>query len=66
MPHLHPPYSPDLAQLDFFLFEYVKHYLKGNSYPSEKALLDAVHIVLRGISRTTLKVTFRDWMKRLV
>jgi hypothetical protein len=30
-----------------------------------KALLDAVHTVLRGISGTTLKVTFRDWMKRM-
>jgi hypothetical protein len=44
----------------------VKLCLKGNSYPSEKTLLDAIYIVLRGISGITLKTTFRDWMERLV
>jgi histone-lysine N-methyltransferase SETMAR len=30
----HPPYSPDLAPSDFFLFGYVKEHLKGMAFPS--------------------------------
>jgi transposase len=30
----HPPYSPDLAPSDFFLFSYVKERLKGMVFPS--------------------------------
>jgi hypothetical protein len=44
----------------------VKHYLNGYFDSSKKAFFDAIHIVLRGISETTLKATFRDWMERLV
>jgi hypothetical protein len=48
------------------LFGHVKSYPKENSYPSENTLLDAIHIVLRGVSGITLKATFRNWMDRLV
>jgi transposase len=37
---LHPPYSPDLAQFDFFLFGYVKERLKGMVFPSYEELLN--------------------------
>jgi transposase len=30
----HPPYSPNLAPSDFFLFDYVKERLKGMVFPS--------------------------------
>jgi hypothetical protein len=43
----HPSYSPDLASSYFFLFGYVNYCLNGHSYPSEKALLDAIHTVFR-------------------
>ena len=32
----HPPYSPDLAPCDFFLFPKLKKHLKGNRYASDK------------------------------
>jgi histone-lysine N-methyltransferase SETMAR len=32
----HPPYSPDLAASDFFLFGYIKECLKGIVFPSYK------------------------------
>jgi transposase len=38
----HPPYSPDLAPSDFFLFGYVKERLKGIVFPSYEELLDAI------------------------
>jgi hypothetical protein len=37
----HPPYSPDLASADFFLFGYVQERLKGMLFPSYEELLDA-------------------------
>jgi histone-lysine N-methyltransferase SETMAR len=36
----HPPYSPDFAPSDFFLFGYVKECLKGMVFPSYEELLD--------------------------
>jgi transposase len=39
---LHPPYSPDLAPSDFFLFGYVKERLIGMVFPSYEELLDAI------------------------
>jgi histone-lysine N-methyltransferase SETMAR len=38
----YPPYSPDLAPFDFFLFGYVKGCLKGIVFPSYEKLLDAI------------------------
>jgi hypothetical protein len=35
-----PPYSPDLAPSNFFLFGYVKECLKGMVFPSYEELLD--------------------------
>ena len=34
----HPPYSPDLAPSDFFLFPKLKAFLAGRKYQSQKAL----------------------------
>jgi transposase len=38
----HPPYLPDLALPDFFLFGYVKERLKGMVFPSYEEFLDAI------------------------
>jgi histone-lysine N-methyltransferase SETMAR len=40
---VHPPYSPDLASSDFFLFEHIKHCLQGIAFPSHEELLAAIH-----------------------
>jgi histone-lysine N-methyltransferase SETMAR len=32
----HPPYSPDLAPSDFYLFGPLKHHLSGNIFPMMK------------------------------
>jgi histone-lysine N-methyltransferase SETMAR len=47
----HPPYSPDLAPLDFDLFGYVKRCLAGLSFKDADQLLAAVKSVLEGIEK---------------
>jgi hypothetical protein len=42
----HPPYSPDLALLDFFLFEDVKKNLSAYSFDDAGDLLGAVQEIL--------------------
>ena len=39
----HPPYSPDLAPCDFFLFPKLKAFLAGRKYQSRQALGSAIH-----------------------
>ena len=38
---VHPPYSPDLAPSDFFLFSKMKEHLAGNCFPNDEDLKDA-------------------------
>jgi hypothetical protein len=38
----HPPYPPDVAPSDFFLFGYVKERLKGMAFSSYEQSLDAI------------------------
>jgi hypothetical protein len=48
---LNPPYSPDLAPLDFYLFGYVKGYLAVLSFEGADQLIAAVEDVLEGIEK---------------
>lgn len=43
----HPPYSPDLAPSDFYLFPELKKMLAGNKYANRGALIGAVNQYLR-------------------
>ena len=38
----HPPYSPDLAPSDFYLFPSLKTKLRGRNFESNKGVIDAV------------------------
>jgi histone-lysine N-methyltransferase SETMAR len=62
---VHPPYSPDLAPSDFFLFGQIKHCLQGIAFRSRKGLLTVIHEILGAISRSTLEDVFRHWRERL-
>jgi histone-lysine N-methyltransferase SETMAR len=64
-PAIHPPYSPDLASSDFFLFGYVKHRLQGIIFPSSEELLAGIRGVLGEIPLKTLAHVFEHWMERL-
>jgi hypothetical protein len=53
-PAPHPPYSPDLAPSDFYLFGYVKRCFTGLSFEDSDQLLPGVESVLEGIDKVTL------------
>jgi hypothetical protein len=61
----HPPYSPDLAPSDVFLFCDGKERLKGMVFPSYEELLDRIGEVMTDIESETLTVVFKHWMERL-
>lgn len=61
----HPPYSPDIAPSDFYLFGYIKEKLKGCTFNSAEQLLDAIIQISEDISKETLKKVFLHWEKRL-
>jgi hypothetical protein len=61
----HPPYSPDLAPSDFFLFGDVKKRLKVMAFPSYEELLNAIGEVVTSIESETLTAVFEHWMERL-
>ena len=62
---VHPPYSPDLAPSDFFLFGYLKTMLEGHFFESEDDLFNKVVEILRSIPTDTLKRVYYEWMNRL-
>jgi hypothetical protein len=61
----HPPYSPDLAPSDFFLFGYVKRKLMGYHAESADDLFGQVLLILGEIPLATLNGVFQEWMGRL-
>ena len=60
----HPPYSPDLAICDFWLFPNLKNRLRGNKYQSQEELRCAVNKHLREMSRDGLQHEFWSWVER--
>jgi hypothetical protein len=61
----HPPYSPDLAPSDSFLFGCVKGKLMGYCVETLSELLARIRVILAGIPRETLNAVFLEWMERL-
>ena len=61
----HPPYSPDLAPCDFFLFGYLKNLLEGRNFESDEGLLQEVQSVLKTIPQATFQRTYNEWVQRL-
>lgn len=60
----HPPYSPDLAICDFFLFPNVKNHLRGRKFESREELSTAITEALKVVSRDGLRHAFGAWMER--
>lgn len=60
----HPPYSPDIAPSDFYLFGYVKGELKGQSFKERDDLFEAIISIIQGISYEIRKKVFDDWAHR--
>ena len=59
-----PPYSPDLAICDFFLFPTVKDHLRGRKIESREVLGTAITEALQTVTRDGLQHVFRTWLER--
>jgi len=61
----HPPYSPDLAPSDLYLFGYIKHCLQGRSFDTENELISEIRVIMSKISKETLYSVYEQWIHRL-
>jgi histone-lysine N-methyltransferase SETMAR len=59
----HPPYSPDLAPADFFLFLSVKRELAGKTLTQE-TLKKVWEGAVRTLSAADFAMAFRRWYER--
>ena len=59
-----PPYSPDLAPADFFLFPRLKAAIKGARFADVNAIKDLVTAFLRSIPQETFPDCFRKLYER--
>ena len=60
----HPPYSPDLAPRDFFLFSRMKGQMKGKRFADVSELKKKAPEVLNNISTEEFQKCFQQWEKR--
>jgi histone-lysine N-methyltransferase SETMAR len=61
----HPPYSPDLAPCDFWLFPKLKTELAGHVFNRPQDLSKAVNSVLKSIPLSEYRNVFDTWIWRL-
>ena len=57
----HPPYSPDLAPCDFFLFPKIKSALKGTRFESVDAVKAKATQLLNSLTQDDLQHCFQKW-----
>ncbi|CAK9824002.1 Mariner Mos1 transposase [Anthophora retusa] len=60
----HPPYSPDLAPPDFFLFPRLKRQMKGRRFDTIEAVQEAITRGLRSIPVENFQPAYADWQTR--
>jgi transposase len=58
-----PPYSPDLAPADFFLFPKLKYTLKGRRFQTVEEIIENSLQDLRAILQNTFQDAFQNWKK---
>jgi len=61
----HPPFSPDIAASDFYLFGFLKDRLAGQVFESADELFEGITQILNKIPQETLKNVFHEWEERL-
>jgi transposase len=61
----HPPYSPDIAPSDFFLFGALKGKLSGLAFTSDDELLSAITEKFAEFSEEDLTRVYDHWRERL-
>jgi len=60
----HPPYSPDLAPCNFFLFPHMKCQMKGKCFADVSKVKKKMLEVLNNISAQEFQKCFQQWEKR--
>ena len=60
-----PPYSPDLAPSDFFLFGYLKRKIEGYELNDENQLFEKVSETLYSIPNQLFVAAYEEWIIRL-
>ncbi|XP_026324995.1 histone-lysine N-methyltransferase SETMAR-like [Hyposmocoma kahamanoa] len=60
-----PPYSPDVAPADFFLFPSIKSKLKGKHWGTIKDIQEATTRALKDLPVDVFQGAFRAWKTRL-
>jgi len=59
----HPPYSPDLALCDFFLFQKIKLKLKGRQFDTTEEIQAASQRVLDTLMEKDFQEAFLKWRR---
>ena len=59
----HPPYSPDLAPCDFWLFPKVKMTMKGKRFESIQDIEAATIAQLKTLTKEDFQNCFRKWQE---
>jgi hypothetical protein len=60
----YPPYSPDLAPCDFFLFPEMKLKLKGRQFDITEEIQAELPIVLDTLTEKDFQKAFQKWIKQ--
>ena len=60
----HPPYSPDLAPMDFAVFPYIKSFLRGQRFDDLPELRQEVMNIILNMKTEQFEKIFDDWLKR--
>lgn len=61
----HPPYSPDLAPCDFYLFPKIKSALKGTRFDTVEDVKRKATEVMKGLTQNDFQHCFGQWKIRL-
>ena len=61
----HPPYSPDIAPSDFFLFGVLKRFLEGTTFTDENQISSAILSIFSNLNNVAFKRAYDEWMTRL-
>ena len=60
----HPPYSPDLAPMDFAIFPQVKSQLKGRRFATLTELRGATQMILNQYDEDWYRSIYDKWVHR--
>jgi hypothetical protein len=59
-----PPYLPDLAPSDFWIFDHVQSALNGFKFEGSDELLQGIHDFLNEVQGSELMMVFQHWIER--